>query len=86
MVITISSLRARGSDYDQSSVRVQTTITIPAYQAAPPADQGHTIKPKSSFLFVLLDKCMLCQDVHRLDVCKFYKFVLRAYQLNEKLV
>ena len=39
VVRTVSSLRARGSDHDQSSVRVQTTITTSAYHAAPPADQ-----------------------------------------------
>ena len=36
VVRTVGSLRAHGADYDQSSVRVQTTITIPAYQAALP--------------------------------------------------
>ena len=38
LVRAVSSLRARGSDHAQSSIRVQKTITIPAYQAATRAD------------------------------------------------
>ena len=43
VVRTVGSLRACGSDHDQSSVRVQTTITISVYHAAPPADQEPVI-------------------------------------------
>ena len=46
VVRTISSSRARGSDHDQSSVRVQKTATISACQAAPPAHQEPALEQR----------------------------------------